>query len=380
MGAHNLQDDEEHVQSVSEIHFNNFQTNGVGSSNDIALLRLTEPVRDALANALISDNAFDWREVKIASAETINGQSLQSSEALVLGWGSTAIREPLTAPPTRNSTSLEPLSAVLTLNPFTQCRQQWQDFFQANNLPTNAVAIDNNHLCASDLVSQRDTCQGDSGGPLLIEVDGELQLAGITSFGLGCGSSVGVPGVYTRVSSYSKWIEDTIQTPRIENDGLVVAPSGASSFTGSAASFTGGGSFGFSLLLLGLLKRRMLLLLLPSVVVACNNNSVTKPVVDNMNSPAKPSTMPPNQQLEQIDFVVANNAKLRVQVLSNGCTRAEHFIVTRDASLNCTVSVKRRQPDFCKMATHPVQLDLVLPLPPGCVADEIRISNPSLVN
>ncbi|XP_026477982.1 anionic trypsin-2-like [Ctenocephalides felis] len=47
----------------------------------------------------------------------------------------------------------------------------------------------------------KDSCQGDSGGPLVCN----NKLAGIVSFGEGCGKN---PGVYTDVSHYLEWIKD----------------------------------------------------------------------------------------------------------------------------------------------------------------------------
>ena len=47
-----------------------------------------------------------------------------------------------------------------------------------------------------------DSCQGDSGGPLACNGD----LAGIVSFGIGCGRPQ-YPGIYTRVAKYTTWIE-----------------------------------------------------------------------------------------------------------------------------------------------------------------------------
>jgi len=56
-------------------------------------------------------------------------------------------------------------------------------------------------LCAGE--PAKDTCQGDSGGPLVADVDTtaavSLRLAGITSFGEGCGRP-NFPGVYTEVA------------------------------------------------------------------------------------------------------------------------------------------------------------------------------------
>lgn len=53
-------------------------------------------------------------------------------------------------------------------------------------------------------------CNGDSGGPLVCQLeDGHWYQAGIVSFGPSpCDASI--PGVYTRVAGYVKWISDTI--------------------------------------------------------------------------------------------------------------------------------------------------------------------------
>lgn len=55
--------------------------------------------------------------------------------------------------------------------------------------------------------------QGDSGGPLIYQdrISGRFQLHGITSWGDGCGEK-GKPGVYTRVSAFSDWIQAEIQS------------------------------------------------------------------------------------------------------------------------------------------------------------------------
>merc|ERR1712226_1713428 len=56
-----------------------------------------------------------------------------------------------------------------------------------------------------------DGCQGDSGGPLMCKVDGKSYLAGLVSWGIGCATE-GVPGGYTNVANYHKWIVETVDS------------------------------------------------------------------------------------------------------------------------------------------------------------------------
>mmetsp|Transcript_12948 Transcript_12948/g.25042 ORF Transcript_12948/g.25042 Transcript_12948/m.25042 type:complete len:1027 (+) Transcript_12948:330-3410(+) len=82
------------------------------------------------------------------------------------------------------------------------------------NLELN-LNIADSMVCAGG-VAGRDACQGDSGGPLFSVRDGNYQLVGLVSFGDGCGNE-GVPGVYTRLSSFRSWIcEETGSTAGCE--------------------------------------------------------------------------------------------------------------------------------------------------------------------
>ncbi|ETN67338.1 kallikrein-7 [Anopheles darlingi] len=67
--------------------------------------------------------------------------------------------------------------------------------------------IRNQQICVSG-EGGRNPCQGDSGGPLTVEFDGGQRLTqvGIVSYGSIRGCEKGIPGVYTRVSSYMEWI------------------------------------------------------------------------------------------------------------------------------------------------------------------------------
>ncbi|RNA21372.1 Serine ase stubble [Brachionus plicatilis] len=63
-------------------------------------------------------------------------------------------------------------------------------------------------ICAGEDGQGKDTCQGDSGGPLVVKSQDRWQLAGLTSWGYGCGDD----GVYTRTSHYYDWIKEVIRS------------------------------------------------------------------------------------------------------------------------------------------------------------------------
>ena len=55
----------------------------------------------------------------------------------------------------------------------------------------------------------KDACEGDGGSPLVCEVNGGWKVAGLVSWGIGCGTP-GVPGVYANVAYYRQWIDSIV--------------------------------------------------------------------------------------------------------------------------------------------------------------------------
>uniref|UniRef100_F7E740 Serine protease 48 n=1 Tax=Callithrix jacchus TaxID=9483 RepID=F7E740_CALJA len=75
-------------------------------------------------------------------------------------------------------------------------------------LPALEPVIKEDKICAGDTQNLKDSCKGDSGGPLSCHIDGIWIQIGVVSWGLECGKIL--PGVYTNVIYYQKWINATI--------------------------------------------------------------------------------------------------------------------------------------------------------------------------
>ncbi|XP_071348447.1 uncharacterized protein prss56 isoform X2 [Trachinotus anak] len=147
-------------------------------NNDIALVELTSPV-------VLSQHVTP---VCLPSGM----EPPTGSPCLVAGWGSLYEDGP---------SADVVMEAKVPLLPQSTCKSAL-----GKELVTNTM------LCAGYLSGGIDSCQGDSGGPLIYQdrISGRFQLYGITSWGDGCGEK-GKPGVYTRVSAFSDWIQAEIQ-------------------------------------------------------------------------------------------------------------------------------------------------------------------------
>uniref|UniRef100_A0A0A1X844 Serine protease snake n=1 Tax=Zeugodacus cucurbitae TaxID=28588 RepID=A0A0A1X844_ZEUCU len=124
---------------------------------------------------------------------------LEEEQVTAIGYGDTHFAG--ASSPLLMKTSLSTISNE-------ECNQHYEQ--DDEMLSSGIVAT---QLCAKDHEKLRDTCQGDSGGPLIVYEElptfGRMAyIVGITSFGIGCGT--GTPAVYTRISEYFDWIEDTM--------------------------------------------------------------------------------------------------------------------------------------------------------------------------
>ncbi|XP_033121970.1 uncharacterized protein LOC117120977, partial [Anneissia japonica] len=149
------------------------------NDNDIALLRLDSPVQ---FNQFVQPICYE-------SLEYLPGTS-----CYIAGWG--LLAEYGSYPNTLQDTS------VLLLS-IEECR----------SLLINTVT--DNMICAGYAAGGQDSCQGDSGGPLMCRSDdGTWNLVGITSWGEGC-ARPNKPGVYTKVSEYAEFIQQTINNTEL---------------------------------------------------------------------------------------------------------------------------------------------------------------------
>lgn len=135
---------------------------GVGRGDDVAVLTLSTPVTQPTLPIVAAHNEQPYRP---------------GTPGKVYGWGRTSERDPQ-SPVLR--------SVDVPVSPDSTCAKAFREFEPAKM------------FCAGVPEGGRDACAGDSGGPFVING----QLAGIVSFGSGCGRA-GYPGIYTRLSSYA---------------------------------------------------------------------------------------------------------------------------------------------------------------------------------
>jgi len=147
-----------------------------GMTDDIALLKLAEPLEfsDAVQPICLPDPQHSWRE---------------DQSYLVTGWGAFG----------ENKGYPDRLRQVIVPH-FNSAK--------CGKLPYYGEgAIHKKVICAGYPRGSKDACEGDSGGPLATRVKNTWTLAGVVSWGVGCGGK-NSPGVYTNVAMYIGWINN----------------------------------------------------------------------------------------------------------------------------------------------------------------------------
>lgn len=171
---------------------------GIASNADVALIKLKSPIAAA-------------KTVTLADAELNKKLVTPGAKVTVTGWGALwnpnddsvmEMLEQLTA----GADLDERLNHPLKLHQ-VEIQVMDNEACKAMLQPSNIEVVDS-HLCAMAPSSRKNSCYGDSGGPLLASTaPRKFVQVGVVS--RGCGNQ-NLPNIYTRVSSFSDWIQQTM--------------------------------------------------------------------------------------------------------------------------------------------------------------------------
>ncbi|XP_042357327.1 complement factor D [Plectropomus leopardus] len=184
LGVHSLSEPEETKQTFDILELHNHPDFSMSNyNNDIALIKLDRPF-----------NATDAvRAVQFLRAGGTNPS--RDAEVETAGWGS------LDNLGSRPDKLREVVVGVVSSS---RCRRS--DYF-GKKFTTNMICA---HKLCPDPCDQphktQDSCDGDSGGPLLYNGI----VVGITSNGGKKCGQVKKPGIYTIISHYTEWIDNTM--------------------------------------------------------------------------------------------------------------------------------------------------------------------------
>ncbi|XP_020278698.1 transmembrane protease serine 9-like [Pseudomyrmex gracilis] len=173
LGMHDIEDPNEgYIIDLDKVILHeDFESDRIHDTNDIALIRLRHPIRitDHVTPVCLPHKGTEYagRIVK------------------VIGWGRVL---------NDGAASQYLRQASLKVMSYRDCKNT-----------TFGNHITESMLCA--YAENKDACQGDSGGPLLYErSDGKNEIAGVVSWGIGC-ANPGMPGVYVKNTDYLNWIK-----------------------------------------------------------------------------------------------------------------------------------------------------------------------------
>ncbi|XP_018306523.1 ovochymase-2 [Mycetomoellerius zeteki] len=173
VGMHDIEDPSDgYIAAIDEIILHeDFESDYLHDTNDIALIRLQHPVKidENVRPACLPHKGSDYTEQYVK----------------VTGWGRVQVK----GPPSQFLRQ-----ATLKVMSFAACKNT-----------SFGDHITESMMCAYN--DNTDACQGDSGGPLLYQrIDGKYEVVGIVSWGIGC-ADPGIPGVYVKNSDYLNWIK-----------------------------------------------------------------------------------------------------------------------------------------------------------------------------
>mgnify|MGYP000029452621 CR=1 FL=1 len=180
---------------------------------DIALIKLAEPVKDAVWIP-VADLAAEEKFAAPGAKLTVTGwgalwdaktfeAALNTRDGLALvDTAQLAKSGQIFSPDQLREVEIERFSHDDCLSAFGV-----YGYDQTNGLRISADA----EICAGKQAQSTDSCQGDSGGPLVAPADNALGWVqvGVVSWGISCGQK-GLPGVYTRVAEYYDWVKETL--------------------------------------------------------------------------------------------------------------------------------------------------------------------------
>ncbi|XP_045434769.1 putative serine protease 45 [Pipistrellus kuhlii] len=158
------------------------------TTGDVALLQLQAPVAfsESVQPICLPEPAFDLKV---------------GTQCWVTGWGRAKLRY------SANSTLTRELrEAKVFIIGNKRCDQMYR---KESSIPHISPLVLGDMICATNF--GENLCNGDPGGPLACEVEGRWILAGVMSWEKACAKAQN-PGVYSRVTRYSKWIKNQMSS------------------------------------------------------------------------------------------------------------------------------------------------------------------------
>jgi len=175
VAEHDLDVSGERTHQVSKIVMHeNYNGNGAGFPNDIALLKVSTPIN------------LNSKAVAIDLA-TMGMDFVGNNNCWITGWGLTQ--------GSQDRTVLQELRVDVRTQ--SACSRAWGSRY-----------INSGHICVEN--GDTGACNGDSGGPMVCYVNGRPFLAGATSWGISGCTTRGYPSVYTRISYFNSWIQENM--------------------------------------------------------------------------------------------------------------------------------------------------------------------------